>query len=165
MVIPRSMIGRVYRKEPSGMKNRSYTSPMGMLTKKFYCHKCGERLIRNARTRTIKRGDPDYKKHSRVGRMHLIGDVEFTEYDFKCPACGNIIEYDEQCVIGKIQKQLRKNILSDEEVLHNRGKAEDSINRNAKIFKVIFSVVALALIGLFIYSKIKSGDFSFSFYF
>ena len=147
------------------MNNKSVSIPMAMLTKKFYCHKCGERLIRNARTRTIKRGDPDYKKHSGVGRMHLIGDVEFTEYDFKCPACGNIIEYDEQCVIGKIQKQLRKNILSDEEVLNNRGKAEDSINRNSKIFKVFFSVIALAVIGLILYINIKSGKFSFTFYF
>ena len=147
------------------MNNKSFSIPMAMLTKKFYCHKCGERLIRNARTRTIKRGDPDYKKHSRVGRMHLIGDVKFTEYDFKCPACGNIIEYDEQCVIGKIQKQLCKNILSDEEVLNNRGKAEDSIKRNAKIFKVFFSVVALVIIGLILYINIKSGNFSFTFYF
>ena len=80
-------------------------------------------------------------------------------------ACGNVIEYDEQCVIGKIQKQLRKNILSDEEILNNRGKAENSMDRNAKIFKVIFSLVALAVIGLILYSKIKSGDFSFTFYF
>ena len=147
------------------MKNKSVSIPIGMVTKKFYCHKCGERLIRNARTRTIKRGDPDYKEHSRVGHTHLIGDVELTEYDFKCPACGKIIGYEEQCVIGKIQKQLCKNILSDEEVLNNRGKATDSMDRNAKIFKVIFSLVALAVIGLILYSKIKSGDFSFTFYF
>ena len=95
----------------------------------------------------------------------MIGDIEVTEYDFQCPACKNVIEYDEQCVVRKIQKQLRKNILSDEEVLNNRGKAEDSMDRNAKIFKVIFSLVALAVIGLILYSKIKSGDFSFTFYF
>ena len=85
----------------------------------------------------------------------MIGDVEVTEYDFQCPACGNVIEYDEQRIIGKIQKRLRKNILSDEEVLNNRGKAEDSMDRNAKIIKVIFSLVALAVIGLLLYRKIK----------
>ena len=147
------------------MKNKSVSIPMAMVTKKFYCHKCGERLGKYPRTRTVKPGDADYKKYNRIGRTHIIGDVEVTEYGFQCPACGNIIEYDEQRVIVKIQKQLRKNILSDEEVLHHRGKAEDSINRNAKIFKVIFSVVVLAVIGLILYSKIKSGDFSFTFYF
>ena len=153
-----------YRKKIE-MKNKSVSIPMAMITKKFFCHKCGERLIRNARTRTIKRGDPDFKEHSRVGRSHLIGDVELTEYDFKCPACGKIIRYEEQCVIGKIQKQLRKKILSDEEVINNREKAEDSMDKNANIFKVIIYLVALSVIGLILYSQIKSGDFSFTFYF
>ena len=148
------------------MKNKSVSIPMGMVTKKFYCHKCGERLGKHPKTRTVKPGDPDYRKHSRIShRTHMIGDVEVTEYDFQCSACGNVIEYDEQRVVRKIQKQLRKNILSDEEVLNNREKVEDSMNRNAKVFKVIFSVVAVAVIGLILYSKIKSGDFSFTFYF
>jgi predicted RNA-binding Zn-ribbon protein involved in translation (DUF1610 family) len=148
------------------MKNKSFSIPMGMVTKKFYCHKCGERLGKHPKTRTLSPGDPDYRKHNRIThKTHMIGDIEVTEYDFQCPACKNVIEYDEQCVVRKIQKQLRKNILSDEEVLNNRGKVEDSMNRNAKVFKVIFSVVALAVIGLILYSKIKSGDFSFTFYF
>ena len=148
------------------MKNKSVSIPMGMVTKKFYCHKCGELLGKHPKTRTLSPGDPDYRKHNRINRKtHIIGDIEVTEYDFQCPACKNVIEYDEQCVVRKIQKQLRKNILSDEEVLNNRGKVEDSMNRNAKVFKVIFSVVALAVIGLILYSKIKSGDFSFTFYF
>jgi len=147
------------------MKNKSVSMPMAMLTKKFYCHKCGEQLSKHPKTRTVKPGDPDYRKHNRIGRTHMIGDVEVTEYDFQCPACGNIIEYDEQCIIGKIQKQLRKNILSNEEVLNNRETVEDLMDRNAKIFKVIFAVVALAVIGLILYGKIKSGDFSFTFYF
>ena len=148
------------------MKNKSVSIPMGMVTKKFYCHKCGERLGKHPKTRTLSPGDPDYRKHNRINRKtHIIGDIEVTEYDFQCPACKNVIEYDEQCVVRKIQKQLRKNILSDEEVLNNRGKVKDLMNRNAKVFKVIFSVVALAVIGLILYSKIKSGDFSFTFYF
>ena len=148
------------------MKNKSVSIPMGMVTKKFYCHKCGELLGKHPKTRILSPGDPDYRKHNRINRKtHIIGDIEVTEYDFQCPACKNVIEYDEQCVVRKIQKQLRKNILSDEEVLNNRGKVEDSMNRNAKVFKVIFSVVALAVIGLILYSKIKSGDFSFTFYF
>ena len=147
------------------MKNKSVSIPMGMVTKKFYCHKCGERLGKHPKTRTLSPGDPDYRKYNRINHKHRIGDIEVTDYDFQCPACKNVIEYDEQCVVRKIQKQLRKNILSNEEVLNNRGKVEDSMNRNAKVFKVILSVVALAVTGLILYSKIKSGDFSFKFYF
>lgn len=148
------------------MKNKSVSIPMAMVTKKFYCHKCGERLSKHPKTRTVKRGDPDYRKYNRINhKTHLIGDVEVTEYDFQCSACGNVIEYDEQCVIEKIQKQLRKNILSDEEILNNRGKAENSMDRKAKILNVIIYSVALAVIGLILYSKIKSGDFSVKFYF
>ena len=147
------------------MKNKSVSIPIGMVTKKFYCHKCGERLCKYPNTRTVKPGDPDYRKHSKINHLHMVGDVEVTEYDFRCPACENIIEYDEQRVVGKIQKQLSKNILSDEELLNNRGKAEDLMNRNAKIFTAIFIAVALAFVGLIGYLKIKSGDFSFKIYF
>ena len=121
---------------------------------------------KHPKTRTLSPGDPDYRKHNRINhRTHMIGDVEVTEYDFQCPACGNIIEYDEQCVIGKIQKQLDKSTLSEEEIRNNRGKAEETMDRNAKVFKVIFTITALAIIGLILYSKIKSGEFSFTFYF
>ncbi len=148
------------------MKNKSVSIPMGMLTKKFYCHKCGGRLERHSKTRTVSPGDPDYRKHNRINhRTHMIGDVEVTEYDFQCPACGNIIEYDEQCVIGKIQKQLHKSTLSEEEIFNNRGKAEETMDRNAKVFKVIFTIIALAVIGLIFYSQTKSGNFSSKFYF
>ena len=89
------------------MKNRSVSIPIAMVTKKFYCHKCGEQLSKNSKTRTVKPEDPDYIKHNRINhRTHMIGDVEVTEYVFQCPSCGNIIEYDEQCVIGEIQKLL-----------------------------------------------------------
>ncbi len=148
------------------MKNKSVRIPIGMMTKKFYCHKCGEQLEKHSKTRTLSPGDPDYKKHCRLNhRTHMIGDVEVTEYDFQCPTCENIIEYDEQCVIEKIQKQLHTNTLSDGEIFNNRGKAEAEMDRNAKIFKAVFTVFALAVIGLIIYSKIKSGEFSFAFYF
>ena len=148
------------------MKNKSVSIPMGMILKKYDCHKCGERLEKYPKTRTVSSGDPDYGKHNRINhRTHMIGDVEVTEYDFQCPACGNIIDYDEQCVIGKIQKQFHKSILSEEEIFNNRGKAEDRMEKNAKIFNVLFFAVVLAVIGLVLYCQSKSGGFSFQFHF
>ncbi len=148
------------------MNNKSSSIPVAMLTKKFYCHKCGERLSKHSKTRTVKPGDPDYREHNRINhRIHMVGEVEVTEYDFQCYGCGNIIEYDEQYVVGKIQKQLRKNVLSEEEIHNKRGKVEDTINRNARVLKAIFTVASLVIMGLIIYGKIKSGDFSFTLYF
>ena len=57
------------------MKNRTSEFDLAMVTRKFYCHKCGDILVRNARTRTIKRGDPDYRKHSKFGTKRVIGDI------------------------------------------------------------------------------------------
>ena len=148
------------------MKNKSVSIPLSMLTKNFYCHKCGGRLVRSAKIKTLKSGDPDYRKHSKLNhRTHTVGEVEVTEYDFKCCNCGNVIEYDEQCVIEKIRKLLRKKLLSDDEIESNRGKAESIIEKKAKVFKVVFVVTAAAVVGLIFYFKFKSGDFSFNLYF
>lgn len=73
----------------------------------------------------IKRGDPDYRKHARFANgTYSIGDVELTEYDFKCWACDRIISADEQYVIEKMQKMLGKHILTDEEIAENEKKQE-----------------------------------------
>ena len=147
------------------MKNKSTSIPVGMLTKKFYCHKCGERLSKHPKTRLVKRGDPDYKKYNRIGRARMIGDVEVTEYDFQCPSCGNITEYDEQCVIEKIQKTLDKAILSEEEISEHKADAKEEIDKKAKIFHIFFIASTCAIAALILYFAIKSGDFSFTFYF
>ena len=102
------------------MKNKSVSIPVGMVIKKFYCHKCGERLRKHPQTRIVKPGDPDYRKHSRINRrIQMIGAVEVTEYNFRCPACENFMEYRAQCVVRKMQKKLRKNILTDEELFNH----------------------------------------------
>ena len=147
------------------MTNYRVSIPVGMTTKKFYCHKCGEQFGKHAKTRTVRRGDPDYKKYSRMHRIHIIDDVQVTEYDFKCPTCGNIIEYDEQCVINKIQKQLDTNLLSEADIFENREKIEKFMDRNVKVRKVISTVLALLVVALILYFQYKSGNFSFRLYF
>ena len=104
-----------------------------MVFKKFYCHKCGERLVKEPKKRIVTPKDADYREHNSIGNMHVIGDIEVTEYDFKCPSCGNIIKYDEQCVIGKIQKKLDKKELYEQDILENREKIENKINRKKRI--------------------------------
>lgn len=147
------------------MKNKTVSVPIGMVTRSFYCHQCGERLERWPKTRTLSPGDPDYKKHSRFRHRHMIGDVEVTEFEFRCPACGNTLEYREACLMEKMQKQLHKKVLSPEEILCNKEMAQASMARKARVSTVFFAVVALAFAGLILYFKIKAGDFSFGFYF
>ena len=139
---------------------------MGMVTKKFYCHKCGERLNRQSQTKLLKPGDPDYKKHNRINhRTHMVGDVEVTEYVFQCPSCENRIEYDEQLVLHKIQKRLRKQVLSETDIAENQGKIEAAMDRNARVFKLLLIAITLGTIALVFYFKAKSGDFSFKIHF
>ena len=147
------------------MSNKAVSVPIGMLLKKFYCHKCGEHLKKCSKTRTVTPGDPDYREHSSINRTHMVGDIELTEYDFECPVCGNIVDYEEQRIIGKIQKRLGKKLLSEDEISDNRVNVKYKTYRNEKIKKVIFTAIFIVVFALIIYSNTKSGDCSFGFYF
>lgn len=137
------------------MKNKSISIPAGMVFKKFYCHKCGEKLVKEPKKRIVTPKDADYREYNSIGNMHVIGDIEVTEYDFKCPSCGNIIKYDEQCVIGKIQKKLDKKELYEQDILENREKIENKINRNKKIYKFVLGIVTAIIVGVVVYFKIN----------
>ena len=80
--------------------------PVGMLFRKFYCHRCGEQLKRQAKKRTVTPQDPDWHEHDYTGRMYFPkSEVVVTEYDFCCTNCGQITTYDEQMQYHNIQKQ------------------------------------------------------------
>jgi hypothetical protein len=136
------------------MQDRAFSCNMAMLTRKFYCHKCGDKLVRNPRTRIIKRGDPDYERY-RV--TDYFSDVKLTVYDLKCCACDRIITGDDGYVIEKIQKTLGKHILTDEEILENEENAKAAIAKKAKITDVIVkSVFIAALIALIVYFFVRA---------
>lgn len=147
------------------MKNKRKSIPAAMLFKKFYCHSCGERLVKNARTRTVRRGDPDYKEYSRIGRTHMIGDVELTEYDFKCPCCERITSYDEQCVIERIQKNIGRQVLSPTEISDHTKKAEEDLKRRKRRTNFIVKAIFIALVVLAVLMSFMFKDFSIKFYF
>ena len=147
------------------MRSKSFSIDLAMVTRKFYCHKCGERLQKNPRTRLIKRGDPDYKKHSKIGRMNVVGDVEHTEYDFKCTFCDRLTECDEQYVIEKIQKNLKKHIISEAEYLENQDKARTSIAKKRRIIEKTVKISTVILVILVIYFSLKKGEFNIEFFF
>ena len=146
--------------------NERFIMPRAMKKRKFYCSCCGEKLIPYPRTRIVKRGDSDYKEHSYLGNgKRLIGDIELTEYDFKCISCDKLISYDEQCVIEEIQKNVGAHTLSQDKLTENYEKANATLKRKRKIRSIISKLFGTAVAILVIYYWLKSGNFSFKFYF
>jgi predicted RNA-binding Zn-ribbon protein involved in translation (DUF1610 family) len=90
--------------------------PVAMLFKKYYCHKCGERLKRQKVKKTLNPGDLGYEAaekelfhgHRMVGKS---GPISVTEYVFNCPTCGNTISFEEQEDIAAKQKDAGTHIL------------------------------------------------------
>ncbi len=123
-------------------------------------------MIPYPRTRIIKRGDPDYKKHRNFGfGKRMIGNIELTEYDFKCMTCDKLIPYDEQCVIEEIQKYVGTHTLSQDNINENLEKAKATLDRKRKIQTIVSKVFGIAVTILVIYCWLKSSGFSFEIYF
>lgn len=137
------------------MKSGKSTSmPAGMPFRKCYCHKCGERLNKNYVTRLIPPDSPDFKKHARIGtkRVAPIGDFEVTECNsYRCPNCGNVIDYYEQITIGKIQKKYKNKILHESTVDRDWAEFKAKTERNGKILKFLGMFLILSLLFLFYY--------------
>ena len=140
--------------------------PIAMKTRKYYCSSCGDKLIPYPKTRILKRGDPDYREHSYFGKgRHLVGDIELTEYDFKCLSCDKHISYNEQCVIEKMQKHFGRHILSEQDIAEQYQKVSEELNQKRKIRSIISKIIGAAAAILAIYCWLKSGNFSLEFYF
>ena len=139
------------------MKNKSISIPAGMLFKKFYCHKCGERLSKHPIVRTVKCGDPEYQKHKYHRAVYYVGDaIEVREFNhFKCPTCENVIHYNEQLIVRRIQKLLEKQTLSEEEIERNLQQAKKHLKRKRRIRNILVGALALISILLISYIAIK----------
>jgi len=145
--------------------NKKTVMPLAMKTKAFFCSYCGEKLVPHPKTRIVKCGDPDYKEHSHFGRgMRLLGDIELTEYDFKCLSCEKIVPYDEQCVIAEIQKHVGAHTLSQDSINENYEKANAALERKRKIGAIVSKLLGAAVLVLAIYYWFKSGNFPFKLY-
>ena len=146
--------------------NKRSIMPRAMKKRNLYCSCCGEQLIPYPKTRIVKRGDPDYKEHSYFGQgKRLIGDIELTEYDFKCLSCEKLTSFDEQCMIEEIQKYVGSHILSQDNINENFEKANATLNQKRRIKVIISKLFGLTITILVIYYWLKSGDFSFKLYF
>ena len=150
-------------------KTEIIVMPRGMKKRIFYCSSCGERLYPYPRTKILERGDPDYKKYSRVRGKRIIGKIELTEYDLKCmaegcSACDKSISYEEQCVIAEIQKLVGANVLSEANLEEHRADAVATLEKKRKTKDIIERAIGIVAVIVFLYCWLKSGNFSIKFY-
>lgn len=98
-----------------GWKGYEVEIPVGMIFKRMFCHKCGTKLKKLKITEEFKKGEEGFQ-NTLLGH-HTLGMTAISKayYIYMCPNCGSIISYNDQCVIAKKQKLLKKKILNENE--------------------------------------------------
>lgn len=134
------------------MNGKSYSIPLGMVFGKYYCAKCGAKLIKERTHRIVTQCDRDYYQYHDFGTFPLR-DYDVYDYRFKCPSCNARISFDEQCIINRIQKKQGYFVLSSSEIKSNYKECKD--DNNSSIFvrniliPVILTPIAFTLLYLF----------------
>lgn len=140
------------------MKGKSYSIPVGMVFKKYYCSHCGTKLIKSKTHRVVSKDDKDYYQYRDYGTFPRI-DYDVFDYEFKCEKCNKKISYDEQCVIERIQKKLKKKVLSEHEIKNNyngdKNKHSKWILARNILIPVIFLTIFMILYFIFKTDKSK----------
>ncbi len=99
-----------------GWKGYEFNIDIGMVFRKMFCHKCGDKLRKKKTKEVYKKGEIGYSNkilgHTTIG----MDKKQITYYIYQCPNCNSEITYDEQCIIAKRQKKLKKKILDENEV-------------------------------------------------
>ena len=76
------------------MKGKSWSIPVGMVFKKYYCSKCGGKLVKSKTHRVVTKDDKDYYQYHDVGTYPRY-DYDVYSYEFKCqsdlPAYGGAL--------------------------------------------------------------------------
>lgn len=88
-----------------GWKGHEIEIPAGMIFKKMYCHKCGNKLKIKKVSNVHKKGDSNYSNkilgHATIG----MDRIEKVNYIYWCPKCNSEITYEDQCAIAKSNKK------------------------------------------------------------
>ena len=94
---------------------RSYSMSLGMLRKKMSCPWCGKPLIRRKVSNTYRPGDPGFKTFLHGGIINISSYTE-VDYVYACLNCHKEITYADQTAVAKMQEQLGRKILTEEEI-------------------------------------------------
>lgn len=98
-----------------------YSISVGMIFKKMYCCKCGEKLKKEFITVDY---DPESKANKEawftgtsirfIYRPHPDG-TEYKECFYICKKCGYALSYNDQKIISEYQKETGKKILNEKQ--------------------------------------------------
>ncbi len=138
------------------MQGKSYSIPFGMKFKKYYCHKCGSKLLRKQTHRVVSKDDPDYYKYQNRNEFPRR-DWDVYEYCFVCDKCNYHIAYSEQEVIRSIQKKYRSKILSKDKINKHYQTFKKRNNLKRIITNILVTSICLIIIFFFMiaYYQIK----------
>ncbi|MBQ3506585.1 MAG: hypothetical protein IJA89_07440 [Clostridia bacterium] len=121
-----------------GWKGYETNIPAGMVFRKMYCHRCAMCLERQKEINTYKKGEAGFSPF--LGGSSTIGmnEKQVTTFIYKCPNCGHEITYDNQCVIAKIQKKLKKTVLNQDEISDYCSKHKHAVTQEKTRIAVEF---------------------------
>ena len=94
-----------------GWKGYESTISLGMIFKKMYCRKCGNKLGRKKISEVYHKGCPNFTDD--IAGQATIGmdRIEKATYIYSCPNCGLEITYEEQCIVARKQKRANSKII------------------------------------------------------
>ena len=146
-----------------GLNGKNNSIPIGMVFRKYYCHCCGTRLEKERTHRVVSKDDKDYYVYHEAGN-YPRRDHDVYDHRFVCPQCRIRMSYRKQCIIERIQKKLKRTIISDEEIKENFDEAKEKVIRRERMTRFSVPTVFLAIFftGWFLLKDdITSGDFLF----
>lgn len=98
------------------VKYYSMHIPCGMIFRKMFCCRCGEKLTKQKVKNTTEVDKFIISRPFNITIFYSEGTLCETSYVYKCPSCGNITSYKRQCLIAKRQKQVMSKILCEEDI-------------------------------------------------
>lgn len=106
----------------------SYSLPLAMSIKKFYCAQCGAKLEKEQTHRFVTKDDIDYYRYQDYNTFPRR-DYDVYDYRFMCPGCGKRITFDEQRIVRRIQKKQGRIILSSDEIASHYAQGKKAIQK------------------------------------
>ena len=73
----------------------------------MYCCVCASKLKKHKVNNTYKKGEDGYQNHILGHATIGMDKIEKVNFVYKCPNCGNMLTYEKQLEISKIQKKIK----------------------------------------------------------